>query len=51
MEHLTAGDVAGIALSWVGAATIVYLTKDALVAIVCVIAAYHLTKHIILKEE
>ena len=51
MKNLTAGDVAGIALSWAGAATVTYLTQDGVVAIVCVVAAYFLAKFIILKKE
>lgn len=49
--NLSMADVLGIALSWLGAGTIAYLIHDALVAIVCVVAAYYLSKFIILKKE
>jgi len=51
MKSLTFGDVAGIALSWTGAAAIAYIAKDGFVAFFCVCAAYYLAKFIILKKD
>jgi len=51
MKNLNLADVAGIALSWIGAGIIAYIAKDGVVAVVCVAAAYYLSKWIILKEE
>lgn len=48
---LTSADVAGIALCWAGAATTAYFVKHPVVGLICVIAAYYLSKWIILKEE
>jgi hypothetical protein len=50
-HHLGFGDVCGLLLCWAGATTIVYLTKDGIIAIICVAAGYYLSKWIILKRN
>jgi len=51
MGNLSWADIAGIAISWGGAGTVAYFIKDPLVGLGCVIAAYYLSKWIILKKE
>ena len=51
MKNLSVVDCIAIAVSWIGVASIAFLAKDVVVAIICIAAAYYLAKWIILKKE
>ncbi len=50
MRHLSVGDIFGILVCWAGAATVAYFVKDAFVGLICVAAAYYLSKWIIMNQ-
>jgi hypothetical protein len=50
-KNLSIADCIAVAVSWTGVATIAFLAKDGIVAIICVAAAYYLAKWVILKKE
>jgi len=51
VKNLNFFDVLAILFSWAGAAAVAYFVKDALVAIICIAAAYYLAKWVILKGQ
>lgn len=51
MKGLDWADVAGIAISWVGAAAVAFFTKNAIVSIFCFLIAYYIAEKIVSKGE
>ncbi|MEK7117995.1 MAG: hypothetical protein AAB869_00100 [Patescibacteria group bacterium] len=51
MKNLSVVDCIAIAVSWIGVASIAFLAKDVVVAIICIAAAYYLAKWIILRKD
>ena len=51
MKNLSVVDCIARAVSWIGVASIAFLVKNVVVAIICIAAAYYLAKWIILRKE
>jgi hypothetical protein len=51
VKNLNRYDVGAIAVSWAGAAVVAWLSQTATVSCVAVIAAYYLSKWVILRTE
>ena len=50
MKNLSFADILGMVVCWAGAGTVAYFIRDGLVTIICVAAAYYLSKWIIMKS-
>ena len=50
-KSLSGYDTCGIALCWIGAASVAFIAKDGLVAIIALASSYYLSKWIITKES
>lgn len=48
---LNSTDVAGIIACWAGAAAVTYFSREPVVAVIAVAAAYYLAKWVILKRD
>jgi hypothetical protein len=48
---MTSMDVIAIIACWAGVAAVTYFSKDAVVAVIAIAAAYYLAKWVILKKE
>lgn len=49
--HVSTTDVMAIVACWAGAAVVTYFSKDGVVAVIAIAAAYYLAKWIVLKQE
>jgi hypothetical protein len=50
-RHLTAWDITGLAITWIAAGSISYMIQIDIVVIACIIAAYKISKLIILGKS
>lgn len=50
MNNLSGWDILGILICWGGAGVVAYFIRDPIVGIICLAAAYYLSKWIIMKS-
>ena len=51
VPNMSSMDVMAIIACWAGVAAVTYFSKDAVVAVIAIAAAYYLAKWVILKKE